>query len=173
MGRTTLGEIVSADETAGGGSIALQGRVNSVPNAYLFFVLESYYKPNPITGVIQLDAQTMFSDGLAQEDLSNYIKVLPKELLGVPLGYNQLENDTPFASELVPIDDFESSTENNPPFGLLAQYNASTNSIDVSFSLIGFQQPHLCLHSTDNQESLVMFYRTFPYQYILDLLATN
>jgi len=134
VGRTTLGEIVSADETAGGGSIALQGRVNSVPNAYLFFVLESYYIPNT-TGVIQLDAQTMLDDGLVQEDISNYVKVLPTELLGVPLGYNQLENTTPFASELVPIDDFESSEANNPPFGLGAQYNASTNSIDVSVFL--------------------------------------
>ena len=56
----------------------------------------------------------MFSDGLAQEDLSNYLKsASPSRFLGVPLGYNQLDNDTPFASELVPIDDFESSTENS------------------------------------------------------------
>jgi hypothetical protein len=139
VGKTTLGEIVAADEMSGNASIALNGRVNSVPGAYLFFVLPNYYLTDSEgnlllnnLGEATFDLEAADADGLGSQVL-DYVNITSLDFLGVPLAYNQLDTETPFASELVPINDFESSPTNALPFGLQPKYNASTNSIEVGF----------------------------------------
>jgi len=131
VGRTTLDDIRNAD---GGGNIALQKRVNSVPNSYLFFVFPSYSYVD-VDGEVQTDAQSFINDGNSIEDLLDYTSVLnqSESILGTPLAYKSNDVAAPFSSELVPIGDFVPEFSDNFPNGINPSYDPSTNSVVVNF----------------------------------------
>lgn len=131
VGRATLGDIRNAD---GGGNIALQKRVNSVPNSYLFFVFPSYSSVND-EGEVQVDGQSFVDDGNAIDELLNYTAILnqSESILGVPLAYKSNQLGAPFSSSLVPINDFVPEFADNFPQGIAPSYDPSTNSVVVNF----------------------------------------
>ena len=130
VGRTTLEEIVGA---SGGGNIALQKRVNSVPNSYLFFVFPSYTVVND-AGEEVFDSEGFIDDGNVLDDLFEYTNTFnaSENFLGTLLAYRINDITVPISSDFVPIEDFVPGFLDNPPIGINPVYNPSTNSISVN-----------------------------------------
>jgi|9_EtaG_2_1085328.scaffolds.fasta_scaffold05487_3 hypothetical protein len=149
VGETTIGNLYDAQESR---SIKLEGRIASVPNQFLAFVIPS---------LSQMESATAAGLGYAGATADGQVLLsVEPEKRGIPVFYDiTFETDPPsISSSLTPIGDFtpgfgdsyvNSGTPNDPqlidsetleladsalnaPLGLNPRFNPSTNSIDVS-----------------------------------------
>ena len=128
IGETTLGNLYDAQESR---SIKMEGRIVSVPNQYLAFVI-----PTAEQFEAASNGGTLYEGAVAD---SLVLNAVDESKRGVALFYDIILNQFGGGgvdTTLTPIGDFTPElddiyTDGNP-FGLNPRFNPSTNSIDVS-----------------------------------------